>query len=646
MSDTKWPSASRERPCPKCGKWNRCRIAPDETAGICWRSGSSEPWHDRANGTPHASGNGYIGRSRRPKSKSDKAAKAHPTPEAAFAACYVPGGKLVATWKYPGDVARVGRWEFPDKPKECRPVHRVDGGWSIGKPPGLWPLYRADELPSTGTIFVVEGEKCADCGWSIGLPCVTSAHGSGAAGETDWKPLAGRDVVILPDNDEPGRKYARHVATILAKLEPPARVRIVQLPGLPDGGDIVEFIESRDSSESEAIAAEIVALADAVPWIDPAGLIGGPLLVCMADVEPRAVQWLWPGRIPLGRLTFLAGRPGLGKSFATCDISSRVSTGAPWPDGTDCPVGSVILICSEDDPHDTIRPRLDAHCADLRRIRLLTTIRRFSDDGKPHEIMFSLTDVAALEAALLALPDCKLVVVDPIGSFIGAQTDAHRENEVRAVLGPVAKLAERYGVAVLIVAHVRKNSGSGADQAILGSTGFVAIARQVWHLWRDAQNRDRRLLLPGKANLSRDGHGLAFSIVGDPPAISWERDAVRMSADEAAQVEHGGGTPGPEPEARNAAAEWLGELLACGPVPSGDLKEPAPGSVRASAKAADLKWATVRCAADSLGVRRERCRFSGVWTWRLPKPGNQVAQEDEQAGLRVSNLSNLSNIDK
>ena len=112
-----------------------------------------------------------------------------------------------------------------------------------------------------------------------------------------------------------------------------------------------------DAREPSDIAA-LERLADAAPvWTPAAAVEPGPILTCLADVEPRPVSWLWPGRIPLGRITLLVGRPGEGKSFLTTDAAARVTTGTPWPDGSDCPQGSVILISAEDDPGDTIRPQ-------------------------------------------------------------------------------------------------------------------------------------------------------------------------------------------------------------------------------------------------------------------------------------------------
>ena len=129
-----------------------------------------------------------------------------------------------------------------------------------------------------------------------------------------------------------------------------------------------------------------------------------PVLLRMQDVEPRTVQWLWPNRIAAGRMTLIVGVPGVGKSFIECDMASRVSTGTPWPDGTKCPKGAVLLVCAEDDPHDTIRPRLDAHHADVSRIHLLSGVRRITDEGETREQVFTLSNLETLESTLRDSP--------------------------------------------------------------------------------------------------------------------------------------------------------------------------------------------------------------------------------------------------
>ena len=359
----------------------------------------------------------------------------------------------------------------------------------------------------------------------------------------------------------------------------------------------------------------------------PPAVETGPILTCLSDVEPREIAWLWPGRIPLGRITLLVGRPGEGKSFLTTDAAARISTGTPWPDGSDCPQGSVILISAEDDPGDTIRPRLDAHSADVRRIHLLSAVRRI-DEGGHYERMVTLADVDAIEAALTKLPDCKLIVVDPIGSFLGGGTDAHRDNEVRGVLAPIAKLAEKFGPAVLVVAHRRKSAGSNADDMALGSRAFTGIARAVWHLMRDGDISARRLFLPGKNNLAHEGSGLAFSIIGEPARIVWERDPVEMRADDAvaAEGQSRDAKPGPDAEALDGATTWLKATLASGPRLAKDLKDE-------WCNGQDGSESTLKRAKKVMAVDAYRPEVPGPWWWRLPSKGTKATQEKQLGHL-------------
>ena len=562
-------------------------------------------------------------------------------------------GPLDALWSYHDatdePVGAIVRWDHPadgngSAGKIIRPVSRCEGGWTLAGMPTPRPLYRLPELLARPDerVCITEGEKAAEAGRPLGLLTTTSPHGSGSAARADWSPLAGRDVAILPDYDEAGGKYARTVADLLHRLDPPATVRIVHLPDLPAGGDLHDWVEARDAVESEALRRQLDALIEAtaplpapdrrpatsndsrpasderratnhpplrpgVPCDEP-GLEILPL--CLADIEQTEIRWLWPGRVPRGRITVLVGRPGEGKSFLTTDMAARITTGRSWPDGTVTPAGSVLLICAEDDPADTIRPRLATQGADLTRVHLLTTVRRTDADGNAEEALFRLTDRAALEAMLRTLSDCRLIVVDPIGSFLGGRTDAHRDNDVRSVLAPVAKLAEQYGPAVLVVAHRRKSGGTNADDLALGSRAFTGIARSVWHLSRDPQDKARRLLLPGKNNLAPEGSGLAFTITGHPPTIRWEADPVAMTANEAlaAEVAESARKPGPPAETREAAAQWLTDFLADGPKTA--------RQVRDAVRETEFSMRTIQYAREELGVRsvRDGVRNTSVWT--------------------------------
>jgi len=535
--------------------------------------------------------------------------------------------RIVAEYDYRDEAGNLVFQVVRFDPKDFR-QRKPDGkgGWTWSVKGVRVVPYRLPELLAepTRAVFIVEGERDADALARIGLAATCNAGGAGKWTAEHSEFLRGRIVFITPDNDEAGRNHALQVAQLLHGIA--ASVQVVELHGLPDKGDISDWIAAGGTRE------ELKRLAEAAPlWTPTVKPEPGPILTCLADVEPRAVSWLWPGRIPLGRITLLVGRPGEGKSFVTIEATARVTTGTPWPDGSDCQQGSVILISAEDDPADTIRPRLDAHYADVRRVHLLAAVRRVDGEGQ-YERLITLADVDAIEAALAKLPDCKLIVVDPIGSFLGGGTDAHRDNEVRGVLAPIAKLAEKYGPAVLVVAHRRKSVGTVADDMALGSRAFTGIARAVWHLTRDGENKARRLLLPGKNNLAREGNGLAFSIVGEPARISWELDPVAMSADDAlaAECQTREQKPGPEAEAHDAASTWLRSALAGGPRQAKELKDEWCNGHGGSKRTLDR-------AKQSLAVEAYRVEVPGPWWWKLPgKDANPT--EGEQPG----NLGNLA----
>jgi hypothetical protein len=200
------------------------------------------------------------------KPKSD--AKTFPTANAAVAELERRHGKRSTLWTYHdaagNPVGLVVRWDGRDG-KDIRPVSRQGDGWRIGAMPDPRPLYALPDLAAAARVIVTEGEKAAEAARTLGFTATTSAGGSQAPGKTDWRPLAGKEVWILPDNDAPGRKYAGTVAGILAKLTPAPVVKVVELPDLPDQGDIADRIDARgDGADPDAMRAEVEALAEAV----------------------------------------------------------------------------------------------------------------------------------------------------------------------------------------------------------------------------------------------------------------------------------------------------------------------------------------------------------------------------------------------
>jgi len=314
----------------------------------------------------------------------------------------------------------------------------------------------------------------------------------------------------------------------------------------------------------------------------------------MESVRPELVQWLWPGRIALGKITLIAGDPGLGKSYLTIDIAARVTRGAAWP-GTKAksPKGGVLLLSAEDDPADTIRPRLDAAGADCSRVSFLDR----SD--------LSVGNSAVMRRILEAIPGCRLIVVDPITAFLG-RTDSHKNADVRAVLRPLADVAREYNCAVIGVTHLNKGSGPAIYRAT-GSLAFVAASRSVFVVVQDDEDPEARLLLPIKNNLAKPADPVRFRLTNEKnPKVKWEKcDEDLVVDDVLGRVEDMTTT------AFNEACDWLRATLREGPVPVKDLTR--------LAKENGHSWMTVRRAKDLTGVKVRRRGFgsNANWSWIL-----------------------------
>jgi AAA domain len=350
---------------------------------------------------------------------------------------------------------------------------------------------------------------------------------------------------------------------------------------------------------------------------------GSKLIVqCAADITPEPVEWLWPGRIAIGKQTLLAGEAGLGKSQVTIGVAAAVSNGGPWPCSEgQAPLGNVIILSAEDGAADTVIPRLMAAGADRQRVHLISAVT--SENGKGRRAFDLQSDLDLLEAKIAEIGDVKLVIIDPISSYLGRKVDSHVNAAVRATLEPVGEMAERFRVAFLSVTHPPKGSTTTAINRFIGSVAFVAAARSAFMVTRDADNEERRLFLPVKNNLAPLGKGLAFwleqRIVGDPgkaivnSAVHWESEPVTITADQALAETDGGAE---QHGARREAEEFLREILAH---PEGVAAKDAEEEARAKGIASR----TLKRARKKLGVVAEKNGMEGGWIWRLPAEGGQ-----------------------
>ena len=657
-------SARKPGPCPSCGGTDRFNPLDTfrEDGGVlcrhCFRGGDGiaalqhfggwsftealdklceylgQSVDIRANGNSrHVNGTTPA---TRPAKASGKAKQIWPTLQAA-AKSFRARGEPSAIYHYvnsSGDAAgAVLRWDTAQGEKTILPIARFADGWQCCAMPEPRPIYSLSRLLTSEVVYVVEGEQCSDALSELGLAATCSAGGANAAKKTDWSTLKGKHVYILPDSDEPGEKYASDVIDAVGKVAKSVKVvRLTHPEGeTPKGYDVFNWIDDQRSlnglSDGELVS-EFKRLVNVEKPLEAAK----PLeenqqrapktrqanLAPMSQFAPRKIDWAWYGRIARGCVTLLAGRPGNGKSFISADIASRVSTGTDWPDGSSSPLGDVLLMAAEDDPSFTIRPRLDACGADVNRVFVLQGGMAVDGDKKT-EWHINIADVDIIRDALDRLPDCALIVVDPIGSFLGGKTDAHRDNEVRGMLTPLADLARERNIAVLLVCHTRKSAGNNLgnaplDDGVLGSVAFAGLARNVWHVVRDEQGRG--FLRPGKSNLCRPAEPLGFAITGEPAAVEWRTLGESEIAELEAPPEKT--KPGPEAEALGEAIDWLRGQLANGPLTRREIEE--------RLKDEPFGLTTIRRAKAALGVTAQREGRDSFW--RLPDDLGQPGQDD------------------
>src|SRR5215207_7634630 len=290
------------------------------------------------------------------------------------------------------------------------------------------------------TLYITEGDKKADALASVGECCISLQGVQCWRVLGDWEEvrLYGRKVVIAFDADvmvNPNVQKALQGLAAFLREERGALVKYLLWP---------EYYRSTKTGIDDYLAAggkilDLYRTAQEYPDIEAI-----PVGIMLSEVQAETVEWLWERRIPLGKITVLDGDPGLGKSVLTTDLAARVTTGRAMPYGFQKrePAG-VVILSAEDGAGDTIRPRFDAAGGDPEKVVLLGT----------EEMLGIPEDLGTIERAIKQV-DAKLVIVDPIMAFMGEEVNPNSDKEVRRALTPVKQLAERLGVAVLIVRHL------------------------------------------------------------------------------------------------------------------------------------------------------------------------------------------------
>jgi hypothetical protein len=331
--------------------------------------------------------------------------------------------------------------------------------------------------------------------------------------------------------------------------------------------------------------------------------------VCLQPVSQlasRTIEWLWPGRLALGKLAILDGDPGLGKSLLALDVCARLSTGRPFPDEGRGP-GPVpaIVLNGEDGAEDTIRPRLQALGADLARVFVLHRTLHGARDSLRFPANAQLLDRA------LERTGAQFVVIDPIMAFLEATVATGSDPSVRQALLPLMRLAEKHRCAVLLVRHLNKDGGVQSIYRGGGSIGIIGACRSGWLVARDPHDPSRRVLAEVKNNLAALQSSLSFAIEAPdsgPATIAWLGPSP-WTADQL--VSAAARAPARAP-ARERARDFLVHALQDGPHTSRELW--------ALAQEQRLARRTLRRAKLELGIRSVRVWADGkrLSYWLLP----------------------------
>jgi putative DNA primase/helicase len=352
-------------------------------------------------------------------------------------------------------------------------------------------------------------------------------------------------------------------------------------------------------------------------WEGDTELMPGPevQLIQASQLKILPIRWLWPGWLARGKFHVLAGAPGTGKTTIAMAVAATCTINGTFPDGTPCHGGNVIIWTGEDDPADTLAPRLLASGADLSRVY-------FIEGTKEKGVVRSFDparDLNTLMAQAQAIGNIALLIVDPVVSAVAG--DGHKAGDVRKGLQPLVDLAAALDCVALGITHFSKGT-AGRDplERVTGSQAFGALARVVIVAAKDtATDGDdtpaRRFIARAKSNIGPDGGGFDYSLEqselkGHPGLIAsyvtWG-SAIEGTARDllgAADV-----NDDEEKTDRDDAVDFLVSLLTDGPLSVKAIKTEAVG--------AGYAWRTIERAKKQAGIKAQKDGTRGSWAWAI-----------------------------
>ena len=300
-------------------------------------------------------------------------------------------------------------------------------------------------------------------------------------------------VFLCLDADKAGEDACKRLAALLPDTVSVTRIQ----PCMKDWNDVlVHRAEISNRNYFKSIVLKEPPKKDSVK------------IIRMSDVELTPVEWLWKPYLPFGKLSVLQGNPGEGKTYFAMHLAAACTNGKLLPNMERMEPFNVIYQTAEDGLGDTVKPRLIEAGADLDRVLVI-------DDS---DVQLTLSD-ERIEKAIIE-NNARLVIIDPIQAYLGADVDMNRANEVRPIFMRLGQVAQRTGCAILLIGHLNKAAGMQSLQRGLGSIDIAAAVRSVMFIGKLKHDPTMRILTHEKSSLAPPGASLAFSL-GDEGGFRW-----------------------------------------------------------------------------------------------------------------------------
>ena len=310
-------------------------------------------------------------------------------------------------------------------------------------------------------------------------------------------------VFLCLDNDHAGNEASEKLA-----IEIPDGYSVIRLkPSRKDWNEILcDKNADRKKSIIETVTMKVPEKEELVP------------MLCYEDIEQTSVEWLWFPYLPFGKLTIIQGNPGEGKTYFAMMLTAACTNRKTFPNMEEIEPFNVIYQTAEDGMGDTIKPRLVEAGADLSRVMVI-------DDT---EEALTLSDDRIEKA--IRQNQVRLLIIDPVQAFIGADVDMNRANEVRPVFRKLGMIAEKTGCAIVLIGHLNKSSGTQSTYRGLGSIDIMAAVRSLFFIGKVKKDPTTRVLIHEKSSLAPPGETMAFKL-GDEEGFRWV-GAYEISADD------------------------------------------------------------------------------------------------------------------